>query len=145
MVDAVLPDILEKTYAKGWSAEVRIGPMSPDPKRELARLDTYLWSYKKAGFLPHGRADEPGASEHPILLSFGDDEISGRDVVCLLSGAQIPQMSGVERCITLFADSHDEEKALARQRWKDAQSMGATTAYWAQNEFGKWIQPLKKA
>ena len=60
----MLPELLEKTLARGWKALVR--------SRERARvehLDGWLWSYRDESFLPHGTDDEPMAERQPILIT----------------------------------------------------------------------------
>lgn len=141
-LDAVLPDILEKTYAKGWRAVVRIGALAGDPQSELGRWDRFLWAYKKSGFLPHGRDDEPLADRQPVLLSSADTPVENRDVIILISGAEIPECTGVKRCITMFEDGDEAGKTIARTRWKSLTSAGEQASYWSQNDHGKWIQPL---
>lgn len=142
-LDSVLPDILEKTYAKSWRAEIRFGPLGQTPNEAMVYWDRFLWTYKKAGFLPHGRDDEPLADEQPILLSTANDPVKGRDVLLLLSGADLPECQSVKRCITVFEDHDEAGKDLARARWKSLTNAGETASYWSQNEYGKWIEPLK--
>ena len=53
-LDQALPELLEKTLARGWKALVR----TPEPQR-IEHLDGWLWSYRDESFLPHGPAGEP--------------------------------------------------------------------------------------
>ena len=52
-LDQALPELLEKTLARGWKALVR----ARDPER-LDHLDGWLWSYRDDSFLPHGVSGE---------------------------------------------------------------------------------------
>ena len=60
-VEEVLPDLLEKTLARGWRALV----VSPDERR-IERLDEQLWTERPSSFLPHGKADDGGAENQPV-------------------------------------------------------------------------------
>ena len=140
-LEQVLPDILEKTYAKGWRALVKIGPLLGEGAQELGRLDKFLWTYKKSGFLPHGRDDEPLADEQPIVLTTQSEAGGGVDVVVLIGGAQINDVGGAQRCITILDGGDEQDKRIARARWKTAKDAGLDTAYWKQDDYGKWVQP----
>ncbi|MBL4766244.1 MAG: DNA polymerase III subunit chi [Rhodobacteraceae bacterium] len=142
-LDQILPDILEKTHAKGWRAIVKIGPLLGDPKDELTRLDEFLWTYKKDSFLPHGRDDEPMAGNQPVLLSTDCQSAGEADAVILIGGAELNDLDGVSRCITILDGADEQDKAVARTRWKLAKDAGLSTAYWKQDDYGKWEQPFK--
>ncbi|MBL4869918.1 MAG: DNA polymerase III subunit chi [Robiginitomaculum sp.] len=142
-LEQILPELLEKTYANKWRALVKIGPLLGEAPLELKRLDDYLWAYKKDGFLPHGRDDEPLADAQPILLSVDKQSLSGEDVILLIGGAEMGDVSSAKRCITILNGADDEDKTIARTRWKQAKDDGLVTAYWRQNDFGKWEQPFK--
>ncbi len=142
-LEQILPEILEKTYAKKWRALVKIGPLLGEGAAEIKRLDEYLWKYKKDSFLPHGRDDEPMADAHPIVLSTNAVHADGADVVLLIGGAEMTEFGVAQRCITIL-NGHDEtDKATARTRWKQAKSANQITAYWRQDDRGKWEQPFK--
>lgn len=142
-LEQVLPDILEKTYAKKWRALVKVGHLLGEPKAELRRLDEFLWSYKKDSFLPHGRDDEPMADKQPVLFSIDAQSPDGADVVILIGGAEMPDVSTATRCITILNGNDDQDKAVARARWKQAKDAGLSVAYWKQDDYGKWGQPFK--
>ena len=139
-LEAVLPDILEKTRAKGWRALVKVGPSAGDPKIEIARLDKFLWTYKSDAFLPHGRDDEPLAEQQPILLSSTCTQAENIDVVILLSAAEIQDVSCTSRCITILDGRNEHDKDVARARWKQVKAAGHVTAYWQQNDHGRWVK-----
>ena len=50
-LEDVLPELLEKTLARGWRALVR----SPDARR-LEALDQWLWSWRDDSFTPQCRS-----------------------------------------------------------------------------------------
>lgn len=140
-LEAVLPDILEKTLAKGWRTLVKIGPSNGAADSEMARLDKFLWTYKQDGFLPHGRDDEPMADAHPIILSCTGEKAETADAVILVMGAEMQEVAAAKRCITILDGRNEADKAMARKRWKQVKDAGHPTAYWQQNDHGRWVQP----
>ena len=140
-LEQVLPDILEKTYAKPWRTLVKVGPCLGELNEKLKRLDRFLWTYKQDGFLPHGRDDEPMAAEHPICMSVDVNTAAGYDVAVLIGGAELGDVGGVQRCITILDGGDAQDRATARARWKQAKEDGLTTAYWKQDDYGKWMKP----
>jgi len=140
-LEAVLPDILEKTLAKGWRALIKIGPLNGGAETEMLRLDKFLWAYKQDAFLPHGRDDEPMADAHPILLSCICEKCENVDVVILVGGAEMQDVTAAKRCITILDGRNGEDKAVARKRWKLTKAAGHEAAYWQQNDHGRWVQP----
>jgi len=95
-IEGVLPGLLEKTRQKGWRALVKM------PEAQLKEMDDYLWTYKDDSFLPHGRDDEPMADQQPITLSSNAATAAGHDAVFLLGGAEISDMTGVERAMVMI-------------------------------------------
>lgn len=140
-LEAVLPDILEKTQAKGWRVLVKVGPCNGDAEAEMLRLDKFLWTYKQDAFLPHGRDDEPQADAHPILLSCSCEIAANVDAVILVAGAEMQDVATAKRCITILDGRNGEDRAVARKRWKLVQDAGHKAAYWQQNDHGRWVQP----
>lgn len=140
-LEAVLPDILEKTLAKGWRALVKVGPCNGGAEAEMQRLDKFLWTYKQDGFLPHGRDDEPMADAHPILLSCSSEKSENVDAVILVAGAEMQDVASAKRCITILDARNADDRAVARKRWKLVKDAGHKTAYWQQNDHGRWVQP----
>ena len=69
-LEAVLPDLLEKTLAKGWKAVVRTGA-----EADVKALDDMLWTWRDDSFLPHGAGDpnDAASARQPVWLTDGDD------------------------------------------------------------------------
>lgn len=130
-LDQALPDLLEKTLAKGWRAVVRA-----TTAERLARLDSLLWTYRDESFLAHGLADEPEASRQPILLTTADDNLNRADALFLVDGAEEQRFVVYRRCIDLFDGRDEAAVAGARQRWKLARTLGLPVTYWKQGERG---------
>lgn len=132
----VLPELLEKTIAKGWRALV----VSPDQAR-LRDLDQHLWTYKDDAFLGHGLEEEPLAERQPILLSIKLSNQNAADALFLLDGAQAEDLSPYQRCIVMFDGRDEGALAFERVRWAQLKSAGAPVSYWRQTDSG-WEKKL---
>ena len=132
--DEVLPELLDKTLARGWRALV----VSGAPGR-LAEISERLWGWRPESFLAHGRADEPEAARQPILLAEEPAEnLNGAQALLLVDGATAPALDGYVRCLDLFDGRDPQAVQAARGRWKAARAQGAVTSYWRQTERGGW-------
>jgi DNA polymerase-3 subunit chi len=132
-LDQALPELLDKTLARGWRALVRA--TSAD---RVEHLDGWLWSYRDDSFLPHGVAGEPDAARQPILLSAQADNPNGAEALFLIDGAEPGALDGYSRCLVLFDGKDEDQLALARRQWSDLKASGATVAYWRQGAKGGW-------
>ena len=63
-LDAVLPQLLEKTLARGWKAVVRAGS-----DERVQALDAHLWTYRDDAFLPHGIEGGQHDCDQPVVLT----------------------------------------------------------------------------
>lgn len=133
-VQSVLPDLMEKVLGRGWRALIKCRAA------DIAELDSYLWTYKDAGFLPHGRDDEPMADAQPILLSSTTRTAGGADCVVMLDGAEVDDLSGVTRCIVMINGRSADEVARERRRWKTLSDAGHSLSYFQQDERGSWVK-----
>jgi DNA polymerase-3 subunit chi len=132
-LDQALPELLDKTLARGWKALVRTGnPARIDP------LDAWLWSYREDSFLPHGLADEPLAARQPVLLTNAQGNINHAQALFLIDGAEPGVLDGFERCILVFDGRDPEATAMARERWKAFKDAGHPVSYWRQGEERGW-------
>jgi DNA polymerase III subunit chi len=130
-----LPNLLEKTLARGWRAVVQVGN-----EERLDAIDQALWTYTEDSFLAHGTARIGHASEQPIYLTLTDETPNGVGVRFLVDGAEARQFSGAERFVYVF-DGHDAEAvASARSQWKAAKAAGCACTYWQQSATGRWEQ-----
>lgn len=136
-LEDVLPGLLEKVRERGWTALVKLGGANQE---RLAELDQYLWTFKDASFLPHGRDDEPMADQQPILLSATTNEAGGKDCVLLLDGAEVADMTGVTRAIVMINGRNSDDVTRERARWKRLSGTGASLAYFQQDERGSWVK-----
>jgi len=131
-VEGILPGLLEKTGQKGWRALVKL------PENQIKEMNDYLWTYRDDSFLPHGRDDEPMAEQQPITLSASTESAQGHQAVFLLGGAEVKDMSGVERCMVMINGRSENDVQRERARWKALKDTDATLSYYQQNERGSW-------
>jgi DNA polymerase III subunit chi len=140
-VEETLPPLLEKCLERGWRAIVR----STSPAN-LEAIDTGLWTYKPASWLPHGRSsgDDSPDSKHPILLVppfvDGADNALSAPALFLLDGADWAGVNGISRIFVIFDGRDDDAVAKARSDWRKAKDGGYVPAYWRQSEDGKWTR-----
>ena len=132
-LDQALPELLEKTLARGWRALVRC---TADDRVE--HLDGWLWSYRDESFLPHGAQDAPHADRQPILLTRGGDNPNGAQALFLLDGAEPGALDAFERCVVLFDGRDEAATSAARERWREVKAAGHPASYWRQSEVGAW-------
>ena len=130
-LDQALPELLEKTLARGWKAIVR----ATGPQR-VEHLDGWLWAYRDESFLPHAPADEPGAARQPILITTGDENPNGADALFLVDGAEPGELGDYTRCVVLFDGGDEEALATARRQWKSVKAKGLPASYWKQQGRG---------
>jgi DNA polymerase-3 subunit chi len=132
-LERVLPSLLEKTLARGWTAVVQSGS-----EERLQALDTALWTYSEESFLPHGTSKDAHPTLQPVYLTLGDETPNGAGVRFLVDGAEARSFSGLARLVYLF-DGHDPEAvAHARRQWSAARAAGCAATYWQQSESGRW-------
>ena len=132
-LDQALPELLEKTLARGWRAVVRA------PSRErLDQLDGLLWSWRDDSFLPHGLDDEPEPERQPVLLTTGERNPNRAQALFLIDGAEPGPLEDYERCVILFDGRDEAALAEARRRWSGLKSGGTAVSYWKQTERGGW-------
>lgn len=130
-LDQALPELLEKTLARGWKAVVR----AREPER-IEHLDGWLWSYRDDSFLPHGPLDEPAAARQPILLTTGFENPNGADALFLVDGAEPGELAGYARCVVLFDGRDEAQLAVARSQWRALKDKGHPASYWRQQARG---------
>jgi len=130
-VEAVLPNLLEKTLERGWRALVKL------PMDGLKAMDDHLWTYRDQSFLPHGRDDEPMTAYQPVVLSAEAETAEGFQAVFLVGGEEVTDMSGVERCLVMINGRSEEATKAARTQWKLLKDAGETISYW-QQVGGRW-------
>jgi DNA polymerase-3 subunit chi len=132
-LDQALPELLDKTLARGWRALVRATGAD-----RLEHLDGWLWSWREDSFLPHGLASEPLAERQPVLLTTGADNPNGAQVLVLIDGAEPGDLGPYTRCLVLFDGKDEAQLGLARRQWSALKAAGAALSYWKQSGEGRW-------
>ncbi|MBV9511904.1 MAG: DNA polymerase III subunit chi [Caulobacteraceae bacterium] len=132
-LDQALPELLDKTLARGWRALVRTGETA-----RLEHLDGWLWSYREDSFLPHGLAGEPMAERQPVLLTAAADNPNAAQALFLIDGAEPGDLGGFERCILLFDGRDEAAVGEARGRWRTFKAAGHAVSYWKQGAERGW-------
>lgn len=133
-LEAVLPQILERSLARGWNVVVQAGS-----RERLAALDDHLWTYAEDSFLPHAQDSEAGAAEEPVVLATGEANPNAASVRILVDGAALPgDLAPYQRLVLMFDGRDDEALRQAREAWKTVRAAGHDATYWQQNEQGRW-------
>lgn len=145
-IEQVLPDLLEKTRAKGWKTLVKFGDhyqKHDGAAQALSYFDEHLWTYKSDSFLAHGSDQEPLADAQPILLSGQADGSQGAQIAILVGGAELADVTGLERLITILDGANEADRAVARDRWRAVKAANGVARYWKQDDRGRWMEPFK--
>ena len=132
-LEVVLPQLLEKTHARGWRAVVQVGVAE-----RVEAISTLLWSYRDDAFLPHGSVADGHAARQPIYLTASADRPNAPHVSFFLDGAEPAALEGLERAIVIFDGSLPDTVVQARDWWRRMTSEGHAVSYWRQDEGGRW-------
>ena len=129
----MLPQLLERSLARGWRAIVRAGGAE-----RLAALNTMLWTYRDDSFLPHGTKDDGTPQLEPVFLTLGDENPNAANVLFVVDGAEPGDIAPYERCVLMFDGRDDAALAAAREHWKTLKAEGHDATYWQQSPEGRW-------
>lgn len=132
-LERVLPKLLEKILGSDARAVVLAGS-----EERVEALNTALWTYDPASFLPHGCASDGCPEEQPVWLTDRDENPNRATVLILTDGARSQEVERFEKCLEIFDGNNPEAVAAARARWKDYKEAGFATAYFEQGERGGW-------
>ncbi len=131
-LEQTLPELLEKTLARGWRARVR----STEPGR-LRALDDWLWTYRDDSFLGHGLEEEPFAERQPILLGEGSGNLNGAQALFVADGDP-GLLDAYTRCVIIFDGHETAALRAARTFWSRYKKAGHPVTYWKQGESRGW-------
>ncbi|MGH6719673.1 MAG: DNA polymerase III subunit chi [Alphaproteobacteria bacterium] len=132
-LERALPRLLEKAVERGH----RVLVVAESDER-VAQLDAALWTYDPGAFLPHGTLADGNALRQPILIAASPDNRNDADVLVLLDGAEVADVTPFARCLDLFDGNDDGQVARARERWTRRKAEGHPLAYWRQDDQGGW-------
>jgi len=135
-LEGLLPQLLQRSLDRGWKVVVQVGS-----DERLAALDSLLWTYDEAAFLPHGTREDGHASLQPIFLSTDAIECpNGADVRFLVDRARPDgDLGRYQRLIIVFDGADLDALADARLDWKALKAGGLDCTYWQQVN-GKWTR-----
>lgn len=134
-LERVLPNLLERTLARGWRAVVQAGSAE-----RLDAIDAHLWTYVDDSFLPHGTARDGSAERQPIFLTLGAENPNGAGVRFLIDGADMESYAGYVRIVVLFDGRDGEAVTAARAQWQRVRAQACKATYWRQSDAGRWEQ-----
>ena len=138
-LEAMLPQLVEKTLAKNWRAVIKAGS-----EERAEAISSALWSHAEDGFIPHGTKQDGRASEQPVWITGDDDRPNAPQALFLVDGAEAGDLSGLERVVRVFDGNAEESVMAARAAWKQAKADGHDISYWQQDERGRWINRAAK-
>jgi len=134
-LEDVLPGLLARSLERGWRVVVQAGS-----EERVRALDSHLWSYDEASFLPHGTGADGRAEEQPVWLTTEDDNPNSANVRFVVDGASPAGFDGYERIVFLFDGGDGDAVAAARAAWRAAADGGHEVTYWRQDERGRWAK-----
>ncbi len=132
-LEKALPRLLEKVVESGHRALVMAG----SPER-IAWLDSTLWTYDPASFLPHGTERDGKPERQPIYLTAKAENPNAADVLVLIDGVEPEHLPAFARCLDMFDGGDEVAVEAARRRWKAWKAEGHAVTYWQQADGGRW-------
>ena len=133
-LERALPRLLERAWAQSHRILVRAG----SPER-VEHLNTILWTYEEASFLPHGSARDGNAAAQPVWLTHNSENPNGASLLVLVDGVEAEDLGSFTRCVDLFDGNDAGAVEAARARWRRAREAGHRLTYWQQTAAG-WEQ-----
>lgn len=133
-LEAVMPQLLEKTLERGWRAVVEVGSTE-----RAEALDAHLWTYREDSFLAHGLAGDETDAHQPILITTGTDNPNRANVRFFVDRAVPQSADGYERIVYMFSGLDPDAVAEARLAWVALKGSSVLT-YWQQEANGRWVQ-----
>ncbi|HVC54982.1 MAG TPA: DNA polymerase III subunit chi [Stellaceae bacterium] len=130
-LERALPRLLERARAGGYRIVVRAASAE-----RVDHLNSLLWTYDEASFLPHGAARDGNAAQQPIWLTDRAENPNAAAMLVLVDGVEADDLPEFARCADLFDGSDEAAVAAARARWRRAKEAGHTLTYWQQTDKG---------
>lgn len=137
LLEDVLPKLLEKAYASKQKILVKVGT---DERVEF--INSHLWTYEDASFLPHGTKKDGNASLQPIWITAGDDNPNDAEILFLVDGAEVElsKLPNIKRILNIFDGNSETDLQRARRMWKDFKAQDFEIYYWQQDDTNRWQQ-----
>ncbi|MDX2112825.1 MAG: DNA polymerase III subunit chi [Alphaproteobacteria bacterium] len=132
-LDQALPKLLEKAYGSGLRAHVWC-----ESEARMEQLNTLLWTYDPASFLPHGSEKEPHPELQPVLLGTEENAANQAPALFITHGQTVVNPTSFDRVFDLFDGKDSAATDAARARWKHYKDQGLTLSYFKQTPAGGW-------
>lgn len=132
-LERALPTLLGKTLERDKRAIVMTGT----PER-IEAINTLLWTYDPASWLPHGSESDGDPELQPVWLTSKDENPNKAQFLFLTDRANSDKIADYERVIMLFDDRDRDAVQEARTRWKTWKDAGHKLSYWQQTPQGSW-------
>jgi len=136
-----LLDAIPSLAAKIFASSMR-GLIKAKDKDTLNAIDKALWTFTADSFLPHRISGKGFEQDQGLLLSLDDENLNDANVLMLVDGAKIPDISGFERVLYIFDGNTPERVTQAREDWKVLKETEANLSYLQQNDQGGWDQKI---
>ena len=130
-LERALPRLLERARAGSYRIVVRAAS-----SERVEHLNSVLWSYDEASFLPHGSARDGNPATQPIWLTDRVENPNEAAMLVLVDGVEADDLAAFSRIADLFDGTNEEAVEAARQRWRRAMADGHTLTYWQQTPSG---------
>lgn len=112
-------EVVRKHYEAGRRMVVYLS----DP-RQLARFDRLLWGFESTAFVPHVGADDPLATETPVVLTSATPVPANKQSWLLNLDAQCPPGFDQFARVLEIVSEREADRLQARERWRVYQAQG---------------------
>lgn len=128
-----LARLIEKCVGQNLRTVIRAGS-----EERVREVDSYLWTYNPASFLPHGTPATSHPESQPVYITAAGENPNEAKVLVLLDNVLPEDMQGYERILYLFDGQDDGQTRAAREHWKVLKQGGHGLSYWEQQDGGGW-------
>ena len=106
----------------------------------MDKINTLLWTYNPATFLPHGSRKDGNEAEQPVYLTTLEENPNGANLLAVTDGSVPTEANVFTRILDIFDGRDEQEVTAARARWKTYKDAGQNLQYWQQQENGGWAK-----
>lgn len=108
---------------KARAANCRVVLLTKD-RTELMALDELLWTFSELDFIPHVQANDPLATNTPVILTDSDDEeLPHHQILVNLSSRTPMHFARFERMFEIIS-ADEADKIAGRERYRHYQQRG---------------------
>jgi DNA polymerase-3 subunit chi len=135
-LDKTLAKLLEKVYESSQKAVVLL-----DSKERLDQINSHLWTYSTAAFLPHGSSQDLAdySERQPIWLTTTFENPNHAQVIVITSGEMLSFDEGsFQRCLDIFDGNDETALTQAQQRYALYKQKNYQCVFWRQSLQGQW-------